>query len=93
MKRTKDKMSKRTYWVNMELEVIDESAMFKWSIKETDDGAISILYSGWDEGSQDWKKPSGDITIYGTDKAREIALRVIQLCDHIDDGKRRQDET
>lgn len=74
----------RTFWVNMILEVVDESGLFKWAISEEDEGAITVHYSDWDGDARKWKKPSGELTVYGTAKAREVAKRMLQLCDHMD---------
>jgi hypothetical protein len=82
-------MNNKPVWVNMILEVVDKSGLFKWVIKEVDESAVSVLYSDWDEDSKEWKPPSSDLTIYDTNSVREVAARMIQLCDHIDeqDGK------
>ena len=74
----------RDEYVNMTLEVVDKSGLFKWLIYEEDEGAIGIAYSDWDEKTKAWKKPNGELVIYGTDRCREIAKRIVQLCDHID---------
>jgi len=74
----------KTYWVNMIIEIVDESSLFKWTIKEEDEGAVTIQYCEWSESGKKWKEPSGEITVHGTEKAREVAARIIQMCDHID---------
>ena len=68
----------------MILEVVDESGLFKWVLKEADEGAIEVSYFDWDDDSKSWKPSSSELTIYGTDRGREVAARMIQLCDHMD---------
>jgi len=75
----------KAFWVNMIIEIVDESSLFKWIIRECDEGAISVEYSDWDGDAKEWKKPSGELTVYGTEKGREVAARIIQMCDHIDE--------
>lgn len=73
------------FWVNMIIEIVDQSALFKWTITEYDEGAITVKYCDWDDSGKKWKEPSGELTVYGTEKAREVAARIIQMCDHIDE--------
>ena len=74
----------KTHWVNMIFEIVDKSGMFKWTVQGEDDGAVAIECHDWDIDERVWKKSSGEITVYGTDKARKLALCITRLCDHID---------